>query len=1776
MSPKKQAVADDGKTKPISTPIAIIGMSSIFPMARNTQEFWDNLLQKIDCLTEVPPSRWNAEDYFDPDPSKPDKTYCKRGGFIPDIDFDPMEFGLPPNILEVTDVSQLLSLVVARDAIEDAGYNEERDFDRENTGVILGVVGISSKLFTPLMSRLQYPVWEKVLLNCGISREDTQKIIEKIKLAYVGWEENSFPGTILNVIAGRIANRLDLGGTNCVVDAACGSSLSAVKMAIGELVERRANVMITGGVDTDNSIGTYLCFSKTPAFSKSQMVRPFDSESDGMMVGEGIGMFVMKRLEDAERDGDRIYAVIRGVGSSSDGRFKSIYAPRPEGQARALRRAYEDAGFSPATVGLMEAHGTGTPAGDPAEVASMKDVFGENNPRKGYIALGSVKSQIAHTKAAAGAASLMKIALALHHKILPATINVTKPSPKLGLEDSPFYLNTEVRPWIRAEGEPPRRAAVSSFGFGGTNFHMVLEEYTPEHKTAYRINTVPRMILLHASSPSQLLENSRQTLERLKGQAAQSEFLQLAEISENAEIPIIAARIGFIAATVEEARDLLQAAIDALKDKLQEEAWEHPRGIYYRKTGMVTDGKIVALFAGQGSQYPDMGREMALNFPPLREIYARMDALFAREGLKPVSEVVFPPPAFDPAEKERQAEALQQTSYAQPAIGSFSLAQYKILTQAGFKPDFTAGHSFGELTALCAAGVIDEDAYLTLAKARGKAMAPPPDPNFDAGTMLAVKGDISTLPELLKEYPEVTLANFNSTQQVVLAGSKPAIAAIQPALSQKGYSVVPLSVSAAFHTPLVGHAQKPFAGAIQKEKFSKPAIPVYSNTTGKRHPDDPQAIQKALTEHILNPVQFKDEIDAIYAEGGSIFVEFGPKNVLTNLVKTILGNRSHLAIALNANAKKDSDRQFRDAVLQLRVAGLTLKQVDPYGLPARLPKAKKKGSINVTLNGGLYISEKTRKAFENALQDGFKVKSAVPPSSNEDNGRRPEAVPTPAQLVPAPSQPVAAQAATFLTARVSGPETAAMGSTVVEKSIAEFQAHQNETLKVHEEYLRSQSEYTRTFADLMQMGYNMFQNPAAQSGGIENAVRVMESIERSLARFHEHQSETLRVHEQYLKNQTDFTQAILSLLQNQAATSKPQAQTAMPAPAGIPAAIQAAPVFPQPVLEPVLLVSTSSDGNGTNVKAESQMEVNRASQPATPEPAQAVQASTIPVEAITAALLEVVSEKTGYPQEMLEMGMDMEADLGIDSIKRVEILGAMQNRFPELPKVDTSALAETRTLGQITTLLSESLPQGRTSAPSPQPASSAPDAAPVSPDAQATAFINVDQISSALLDVVSEKTGYPQEMLEMGMDMEADLGIDSIKRVEILGAMQNRFPEMPRVDAAAFAEIRTLGQIITHLSESLSAAGIPAIEQPQATQAAASSPAQTATTEASDTQNGEKEIATALLEVVSEKTGYPQEMLEMGMDMEADLGIDSIKRVEILGGIQTRFPELPKIEADILAETRTLGQIIDVYRNQAATAPAQMTAQPEQALSPAPAIAQGTVELKPLPPPDQLESTLPEGYSCIVTNDGSPATANLVRQLSQRGWKVAVLNFPSNLIANDTSLPSQIHQVHLEDTSETALQQALVKLARTFGPVGAFIHLNPVVKTSTTHLFSEKSEQIMEQIFLAARFLKDSLNEAARAGKSAFMAVTRIDGQFGLSQRTEADPIQSGLFGLVKSLGLEWENVFCRAIDLSPDLSPEDSARAILAELDDPNRLISEVAYGPRGRVTRVVVPASA
>ncbi len=563
------------------------------------------------------------------------------------------------------------------------------------------------ELVIPLGARLGHPIWRRALKEAGVAEPIASDVVQRISDSYVGWQENSFPGLLGNVAAGRIANRLDLGGTNCVVDAACASSLGAVHLAMLELASGRSDVCLTGGLDTFNDIFMYMCFSKTPALSPTGDARPFSLAGDGTALGEGLGVLTLKRLDDARRDGDRIYAVIRGVGSSSDGKGNAVYAPVASGQIKCLNRAYEAAGISPATVELVEAHGTGTKVGDAVELSALAAVYRSARAEGSWCALGSVKSQIGHTKAAAGAAGLIKAALALHHKVLPPTIKVDQPAEVVAPGVSPFYVNTEARPWL-PHPDHPRRAAVSAFGFGGSNFHCVLEEAEAE-ATATPWDGDDQIVAFSGPTPRRSAPSSTPGRSTSPGTPSAS--------APPRRGPVRAGHPHRLTIVADRDRGDLGAAGRAgpgLARRRQRTC--APDGVYY---GVGTDpGRLAVLFPGQGSQYVGMLRDLACRFPAFQAALAEPPP-----SSRAAIEAAYPHPAFDDAARAEAERALRATDLAQPAIGASSLGALRVLRDLGITPDAYAGHSFGELTALHAAGRIDAAAFSRLAQLRGHLMA---------------------------------------------------------------------------------------------------------------------------------------------------------------------------------------------------------------------------------------------------------------------------------------------------------------------------------------------------------------------------------------------------------------------------------------------------------------------------------------------------------------------------------------------------------------------------------------------------------------------------------------------------------------------------------------------------------------------------------------------------------------------------------------------------------------------------------------------------------------------------------------------------------------------------------------------------------------------------------------------------------------------------------------------------------------------------------------------
>ncbi|MCU8037502.1 type I polyketide synthase [Shewanella oncorhynchi] len=1522
-------------------PVAIVGMASIFANSRYLNKFWDLISEKIDAITDIPDTHWRAEDYYDADKSKADKSYCKRGGFLPEVDFNPMEFGLPPNILELTDTSQLLSLIVAKEVLADA--NLPTDYDRDRIGITLGVGG-GQKISQSLNSRLQYPVLKKVFKSSGLSDEDSEMLIKKFQDQYIHWEENSFPGSLGNVIAGRIANRFDFGGMNCVVDAACAGSLAAMRMALTELTEGRSDMMITGGVCTDNSPSMYMSFSKTPAFTTNETIQPFDIDSKGMMIGEGIGMVALKRLEDAERDGDRIYAVIKGVGASSDGKFKSIYAPRPEGQAKALERAYDDAGFAPHSIGLVEAHGTGTAAGDVAEFNGLKSVFAQGNDTNQHIALGSVKSQVGHTKSTAGTAGVIKAALALHHKVLPATINVSKPNPKLNIESSPFYLNTETRPWFQRADATPRRAGVSSFGFGGTNFHLVLEEYKPEHSRdeQYRQRSVPQTLLFAAANKAALLSELKAALSQsvnTSANANKSSAASLNAIAQQYPLRALAstdARLGFVAKDIAQLQAQLNQAISHLESSAHlesghletsaSEAWQLPSGISYRSHALVAKNeskKVAALFAGQGSQYLNMGRELACHFPEMRQQVTASDKVFAHHGQTPLSNILYPIPAFDADAVKAQEAALTNTLFAQSAIGAVSMAQYSLLTQAGFAPDMVAGHSFGELSALCAAGVISNEDYVELAFARGHAMAQVPSDTgtqVDLGTMFAIilkqKNDIDAINSCLAQFDSVKIANYNAPTQLVIAGGTEQTQLAAKAISELGFKAIALPVSGAFHTPLVGHAQKPFAKAIDKAKFSAPSIALYANGTGQLHPSDGKAIKAEFKQHMLQSVRFSEQLQAMYDAGARVFVEFGPKNILQKLVENTLGEHLNelCLISMNPNPKGDSDSQLRLAAVQLAVAGVALTEVDPYQAVTSQEIAEREApsAMNIKLTATNHISAATKAKMAKSLATGSVtsqvqyvdriVETVVEREVEKIVEKEVIVEKVVEKIIEVEANQVATvemkQKSSSVTQGLSNhqqataqlnPSTASVSSD----ALTAFFSAQSQAAQLHQQFLAIPQQYGDTFTTLM----------TEQAKMASLGIAIPESLQRSMEMFHQHQAQTLQSHTEFMQLQSSSSQAALAMLNNApinftpAVASQPRATAPAPAPfAASTVAHNAAPVAAQAVaMRPAINTPVAPVVQTAPVAHAPAATVQVA--PAAPVLVMPEMTSATPATSgLSAALVQqtmmaVVADKTGYPTEMLELGMDMEADLGIDSIKRVEILGTVQDELPGLPELSPEDLAECRTLGEIVDYMNSKLP-----------AAGQVVVSTTAPTAPAANGLIAALVKQTMMAVVADKTGYPTEMLELSMDMEADLGIDSIKRVEILGTVQDELPSLPELSPEDLAECRTLGEIVNYMNSKLPAAGQVVVSTTAPTTPAASGLSAAL-------------VQQTMMAVVADKTGYPTEMLELSMDMEADLGIDSIKRVEILGTVQDELPGLPELSPEDLAECRTLGEIVNYMQS---------------------------------------------------------------------------------------------------------------------------------------------------------------------------------------------------------------------------------------------------------------------
>ncbi|SEQ56694.1 polyketide-type polyunsaturated fatty acid synthase PfaA, partial [Solimonas aquatica] len=1240
--------------------IAIVGIGVVLPKADAAYEYWNNVLNKVSVIRETPEWRWDWKLFFDENRKAQDKVYSRWGGFLDEIQFDPTRFGIPPKSMKSIDPMQLLALEAASRALDDAGY-AKGGFDRETASVILGASGGAGELGLQYGLRAELPRFVE-----NISDEVWDRLPE--------WTEESFAGVLPNVAAGRIANRLDFGGLNLTIDAACASSLAAISMAVTELESGRSSLVLAGGYDTTQTAYGFTTFAKTQALSPSGRAKTFDENADGITISEGVVIMVMKRLADAERDGDRIYAVVKATAGSSDGKALGLTAPRSEGQVRALNRAYAKAGFSPATLGLVEAHGTGTAVGDRAEAQTITRALRAEQAAPHSVAIGSVKTILGHTKAAAGVAGLAKVALALHHRTLPAHVGVEKPIDTLADPGSPAYLLKEPRPWL-ANPRHPRRGGASAFGFGGTNFHAVLEEYAPSAGSPGSSQWPQELFLLRAASREALMQD----IEALRARLNEGTQLQPAPLAYTLARQAQSRSGGVALAVVASDLAALSRDLNGVLAHLRADRPLPPSARLNVALPAVAPA-LAFLFPGQGSQHLNMGREAALYHDELREALELADRQLADTLGQPLSNLMLPPAAFDEAGEAAQTRALTDTRVAQPAIGTLSMGYLHLARRLGLQASAAAGHSYGEYSALYAAGVIDAQDFLTLSAVRGRAMGEASAKSSEAGGMAAIAARREQVTAQIAAFSGVSVANHNAPEQCVISGPRSQVEAAVEKLSAAGIRTVMLPVSGAFHTPMVASAQPPLSAAIHAARFAPARFPVYSNQTAQPYPAQPGEIQKLLDAHMLSSVEFVAEVEAMYAAGSRVFLELGPKGVCANMAKQILaGKGDALSVSLDGNG--GGLRGLLLGLADLYVAGVSWqpsalfaqRELSAYSEAqlAELSKPKAVPKHMWLLSGGC-----ARAIDDPLIRTGKKpalTQATAEAARREQLARlsaslpRPSAPPAPAAApAPAIAPPAAVAAPVAATPSVS----AALGS----------------------EALIAYQQTMRQFLSLQERALQQFfgSTPASSLPAMPVAPAAVAAVAPPAA--------------------------------------APQISIAPPA----------APVLASaPVAAPAVI--------------------------AAPAPA-AVAAAPVAVD-YQSLLTGIVAERTGYPTEMLSLDADLEADLGIDSIKRVEIIGAFQKVLPAEIAAQMQAGMERYTKAKS---LSAILAQIQAIAP----AASAPAAVTPAPVvAAAPAAVAVDY-QSLLTGIVAERTGYPTEMLSLDADLEADLGIDSIKRVEIIGAFQ--------------------------------------------------------------------------------------------------------------------------------------------------------------------------------------------------------------------------------------------------------------------------------------------------------------------------------------------------------------------------------------------------------------------
>ncbi len=841
------------------TRIAIIGMACRYPDAATPRELWENAVAGRRAFRRLPDSRMRLADYWSADPAAPDRFYARTAAVLQGWEFDRVAFAVAGSTFRSTDLTHWLALDVAAAALADAGFPMGAGLPTERTGVVVGN-SLTGEFARANQLRLRWPYVRRVLAS-ALTELDWEEhrlasFLDRVEADYKRpfppVDEDTLAGALSNTIAGRICNHFDLRGGGWTVDGACSSSLLSVTTACRALVDRDVDVAVAGGVDLSIDPFEIIGFAKTGALATGEM-RVYDRESNGFWPGEGCGMVVLMREDEARRAGHRVYATVAGWGVSSDGKG-GITRPEVGGYRLALRRAYARAGFGLETVALFEGHGTGTKVGDTIELSALSQARRTADPAAAPAAIGSVKAMIGHTKAAAGVAGLIKAALAVHHEALPPTLGCPQPHELLTAPDRALRVLPVAEPW---PDRVPLRAGVTAMGFGGINTHVVLENPRPRRSRRLDARTaalaagaqdVELLVLDGISWPA--LRDRAQQVASFAGQASYAQLTDLA-VALRHDLRDLPYRAAVVVGTPEDAQRQLRRVVEAIDSGATLPGSGPARAFLGRVSGR---GRIGYLFPGQGSGTSTGGGALRRRLPAVDDVYRR----------------AAPPVGADPV----------ATEIAQPRIVTGSVAGLAALSALGIDATVAVGHSLGELTALHWAGVMDQATLLRLVTARGRVMAE----HSASGTMAGIAAPPEVVGRLVTGLP-VVVSGYNGPGQTIVSGADAAIGELCARAAASGVPALPLAVSHAFHSPLVAPAADAFAGTLVGVDLAAVKRPVVSTVTGEPLPATTDLVA-LLHRQITEPVRFSQALAAAAGES-DLFVEVGPGHVLSRLAADI-------------------------------------------------------------------------------------------------------------------------------------------------------------------------------------------------------------------------------------------------------------------------------------------------------------------------------------------------------------------------------------------------------------------------------------------------------------------------------------------------------------------------------------------------------------------------------------------------------------------------------------------------------------------------------------------------------------------------------------------------------------------------------------------------------------------------------------------------------------------------------------------------------------------------